>query len=188
MTADGKSIAVMPDFGQAPPPKEGRSGDYQYASEIRQERRAADEKLSRDRFENFKANLGEPATELGRKIERDKIREAEAEEFLKSTRDQIRVTENTARDLKRGNVRGGSADNLSDFFEDLDNARATKAQLRGKDQESQVNWARKELDARREEQKRLQEEEEEKRKRVAAASFQDVVTNWRNKPSYLDRY
>lgn len=177
MTADGKNIAVMPDFGQAPPPKDKRSGDYQYASEIREERRLAENQRNKESLENFR-----------NKQETDRIRRAEAEEFLSSMKDQIRTTERMARGLKRGDVRGGSADNLSSFFEDLDKTRAAKVQIRDKSKDQQVAWARGVLDARREEQKRLQEEEEEKRKRVAAASFQDLVNNRRNQPSYLDRY
>ena len=182
MAADGKGIAVLP--GSAPETvtlKDGRkvkpSGAYAYADDLREEARLAENRRNKESSEKFQDGL-----------ETDRIRKAEAEEFLSSMKDQIRATENTARGLKRGDVRAGSADNLSSFFEDLDQARASKAQIRDKSKDQQVAWARKELDARRENQKRLQEEEEEKRKRVAAASFQDLVTNRRNKPSYLDRY
>lgn len=181
-----QKVAVFPGRGKTPVDK--RSGAYAYADELRDEERLAENARNKERQQNFLDSAGKPGTKLGRDREIKDIREAEAREFLTATRSRIRAAEQTSRNLKSGRVTAGSAEGIKEFYRNLDEAKATKAQLQGKDQIQQEKWARDVLDARREEQKRKEEEEKEKQRRVAAASFQDLVNNKRNNPSYLDRY
>jgi len=169
MTADGKSIAVLP--GRGP---EKRSGDYQYADELREEARLAENKRNKESLNRFRDNSGQPATEFGREIAKRDQRNEEAQQYLRTVKQQIRGAEQTARDLARGysQVHSNRRDRVTyggdagEFFDEVDDLRSIKAQLAGKDINAQMAWARQKLNDRDAVVKEMARQEEGRRRRV----------------------
>jgi hypothetical protein len=186
---DGQRLAVLPGRGKTP--ADQRSGAYAYADELQDEARLAENARNRERQQNFVANLGEPGTQLGKDRETKNIRRAEAEAFLTNIKRAARGADKTAREIARGYEQGqygrrnttDYSSGAADFFDEADQLGSVKAQLRGKDQEAQVRWARQQLDAREEARREQAQKDEERRRNMASGSYQDLVDKYRNPSS-----